>query len=509
MTYSVLHEPVIPVRMADGEITDLGIRDVLIRAHEIADLNAETPLEHFSLLRLLAAFVMEIFHPMTAEERAVLLRSDAFDPARIDAYFQMCEHNGPRFDLFDEYHPFMQSTFDFDLDSGSQKPVSKLSIFLPSGNNHMFMDHRMEDEPEMTPAEAFRSMICTYLFCTAGAQGFPSGVNNTTPVYSWVGGKSLHDILVLNSLSVEECAPVPYGLGAVPWRNEDTVVPKQLTGEMSLLEAYTWQPRRIILICEDSGIVKRVIFRQGKNFKGNPVWKDPCVAYRKNASDEWKQVPPLQGRDLWRDLGWCLSDSAGEKCIPPAVFTQKGIIRELRGTTVPLHQVGLVTNQASFGEWMEDCFFLPSFLAEDDPAAGILRSDLDLIEKMQNTLGISVRNCFKRMPGSSIVKELDLADQTRHYFLEKMRGEIFDFSIPDLQQMYPDLSPERIRDHYRAFDDRLFSALLSAVANLIESSGTTAEKIRAQTEVRRVMIFSFNKYTRERMTENGPGKMEG
>lgn len=79
MAYSVLTEPVIPVLWPDGTSTAVGIREAFLRAHEIRDIQGETPLERYALLRLLIAFAMDMLHPRTSYDRRDLLDEGQFD----------------------------------------------------------------------------------------------------------------------------------------------------------------------------------------------------------------------------------------------------------------------------------------------------------------------------------------------------------------------------------------------------------------------------------------------
>lgn len=202
--YSVMIEPVIPVVFSDGRLSEIGIREVFLQAHKIADLQCQSPLEEYAVFRLLVAIAMDMFRPKRWLDRQELLEAGRFDQETVDAYIADCEKDGPRFDLFDPVHPFMQTAYDPEIDEKAIKPVATLSVSLPSGNNHVFLDHRMESVPVMTPAEAFRAMITLYLFCTPGAQEYPSGVNNTPPVYNRILGESLFSTIILNMVSSKE-----------------------------------------------------------------------------------------------------------------------------------------------------------------------------------------------------------------------------------------------------------------------------------------------------------------
>lgn len=218
MEYSVLKQPVIPVLWPNGDTSAVGIREAFLWAHEIKDIQAETPLERYALLRLMIAFAMDMLHPQNSYERRALLEQGRFSETVFDDYIALCEINGPRFDLFDEEHPFLQSKYDESLDAKAEKPVAAIIHSLPSGNNHIFIDHRNANTHEVSIAKAFQALCASYLFCVSGTAG-PSSVNNTPPLYAVIVGGNLFETIVSNMLSVAEAAPLMYGNGNVPWRS--------------------------------------------------------------------------------------------------------------------------------------------------------------------------------------------------------------------------------------------------------------------------------------------------
>lgn len=78
-------------------------------------------------------------------------------------------------------------------------------------------------------------------------------------------------------LSKSEAGNIPYGICEVPWRNGKQTIPKQAVPAVSLLEGLTLQPRRITLIQDADGLIRRIYFQQGRDFKGNELWQDPHV----------------------------------------------------------------------------------------------------------------------------------------------------------------------------------------------------------------------------------------
>ena len=495
-SYSVMWDPVIPVSFLDGSSDEIGIRETFVRAHEIADLQCDSPLERYALFRLLVAFAIDMIRPERAADRKALLKKGHFDAAVMDDYIAACEQDGPRFDLFDPKHPFMQAAYDPVMDEKAVKPAAKLEVSLPSGNNHIFLDHRPETIPTMDPAEAFRAMISLYVFCTAGAQGYPSGVNNTPPVYSRVIGRSLFETIVLNMVAAREHPTIE--TGSVPWRSNETVVPKQECVSMTLLEALTWQPRRITLMQDEDGRVRSIALQQGKNFRGNELWRDPHIAYRCTPKGEWSSVKPQAGRALWRDIGTLLSDSAHARFRPPLTVSQSGELLDSVSVPLIIQQIGLVTSQASYVSWTEDRLSIPICLLEDDLLASFIREDAEISESAQRTLVQGVNANYSHDKKKSV----DLAEQARSHFLGQMHDILFSFSIPDVCRIRDEIPDDFRSEHIKRFSELTEEALKNTLREVVQASGSTAKDLQKQVETQRAVISWFRKSIREKEEDN-------
>ncbi|MHB9858138.1 type I-E CRISPR-associated protein Cse1/CasA [Streptomyces sp. YIM S03343] len=120
--FDLRDEPWIPVRMTDGAVLCLGLRNVFERAHEIRDLELPVAPAAAGLLRILAAMTARIARvgdtalgdAGLAESvddwllaRRSVLSQGRFDPDAVNAYFDEEVPSG-RFDLFDAERPFLQ-----------------------------------------------------------------------------------------------------------------------------------------------------------------------------------------------------------------------------------------------------------------------------------------------------------------------------------------------------------------------------------------------------------------
>ena len=297
-SFNVLDQAWIPVVRMDGREELLGIRETLYRAHELRELSSASPLEEYGLYRFLGLFLMDALRPESEEDIEDLLELGRFDRETIEAYISLCRGEGVSFDLFDEERPFLQSKHDPAID-GEPKPVIVLDFTRASGNNHTHFDHT-PNAAAISPDKATRLLLATYLFCTAGAQGYPSGVNAAPPYFGVIQGKNLFETLAYTLLPLDSIS-IPFGSPPVLWRRAAPVVPKQEIGKTSWLLGMLFPTRRIHLIPNEEGTISSIYLCQGENFVNKPSWRDPYVTYR-NGKDGFFPMRPSADRAIWRNL---------------------------------------------------------------------------------------------------------------------------------------------------------------------------------------------------------------
>ena len=483
----MLTQPVIPVLLPDGSEKEVGIREALLRAHEWRDIRGDSPLERYALLRLLIAFAMDMQMLKNSDDRSALMEKGRFSPETFDAYISACEAEEPRFDLFDDRHPFLQSAYSRERDENALKPVANLFSCLPTGNNHVFWDHRMEDVHAVTPAQAFRGICATYLFCMAGAQDYPSSVNNTPPMYVVSIGENLFETIVMNMLSERECGNIVYGRGDVPWRNAEEVVPKKAYPTVTMLGALTWMPRRITLQPPKDGYIVQVYLQQGKNFKGNDLWKDPHVPFRKTKDGAYVSVKPELSKAFWRDIGTLIYDPDAVQSIQPLALKCLHHVVELTGQPVQLRAVGLVTNQASVVQWQEDELRIPSALLEDEGCAATLRQDVGKVELAKNMIDRAVRKgLYPR-----------LAEESCSVFLQSMHRILFAEAMDQILHFEEAEDWDNARQEHDAwFDERVIGEMRKTLRKVIDVTGKDAKALMIHEEIKKNAIGGYRKLTK-------------
>ncbi len=494
MNYSVLNEPVIPVIMPDGSEKGLGIRDVFLQAHKIKDIGGRNPLERYAILRLLIAFAMDMLHPETSYDRADLLQSGTFDGEVLDAYIRECEKDGPRFDLFDPEHPFLQSKYDAALDEKARKPAAVIVHALPSGNNHVFIDHRMAGTHVFDIPDIFRALCASYFFCVSGTAG-PSSVNNTPPLTAVITGNNLFEAIVMNMVSVREALPLPYGTGEVAWRKNRKIVPKESVASVSLLEGLTWMPRRILLIPDsESCTVSQVYCQAGLDFKGNDLWNDPHVPRFRKKDNSFGTVKPENGRAVWRDAGTLLYDHDSRYVRQPLVLRCLSNLYDDEDMPdwVPVRTAGLVTNQAAYTGWVEDELSLPASFLCDQGKADIFRDDIMTVETLQNKIYVNVQRYFDKPRNSSTSDEHETASQCQSFFLKEAHDLLFNNAVTEISGSVP------VEDHIAHFAEGLREAIKKTLEQVLYQAGNNTDAFIKQIEAEKWIWIAYQKTMKER-----------
>ena len=202
--FDLREEPWIPVRWANGASGRCGLRELLHRAHEIADLELPVPPAASGLLRILAAMTARIARDTDdvrlddedAEQevttwlgiRASVLAAGRFDPEAVDAYLDE-EVPAGRFDLFDPVRPFLQDprlVAECVDAQGAPNPsgVNKLVFGRPTGvNGAVLFGHFTDGEPVAVPAAEAVWHLIAQLYCGPAGQCTPRRI---TEVRNWL-----------------------------------------------------------------------------------------------------------------------------------------------------------------------------------------------------------------------------------------------------------------------------------------------------------------------------------
>ena len=477
MIYNVLREPWIP--MSDGHKYSLW--DCLEHAHELERVSCASPLETYAVHRFLCAFVMDALQLPNKSARLALLKQGRFDMTVFEAYVGLCGQEGVSFDLFDEKRPFMQAGYHPKYDLVT-KPVAVVASELPSGNNHIFLEHKLADDHCLSAEDAFRSMLSGYVFCTAAAQGYPSSVNNTPCLYLIIHGDNLFETLILGCISQKEAGNLPYGKAA--WRIRTDIIPKTEFAAIDLLQGLTWQPRRVTLLANEDGNIERVYLAQGNSFKGNQLWRDPHVPYRLLKDGAYNPMKPSRGRSLWRDLGGLAVSKENRFGRQPQVIAALPENWPLCKISV----MGLVTDQATLVDTVYEEMLIPSAILNDEDKGDTLHRDLDFVEEVCRLVG---RALGEKFPNS-------FRDDLQNNFLSTVRTFVFGTYFDTLSQCESDESFSALQ---KQVEEQVLQSLKNMFGHLSLRMGFDAKNIILQSDVQKEILNGYYKLRRKRNDE--------
>ena len=502
MNYSVLENPIVSVIKRNGEEVEVSLKDAVLRAHEYADIGGDNPLERYSSLRFLSAFVMDMLEMRTADDRRRVFEAGKFNDAQFNAYVKKCIEEGVSFDLFDKDRPFMQIKATAE-EMKKIKNSACLDLSAAAGNNHAFCQknggvrgYSVEEDVVMTASKSFRAMITRQCFCGASTEG-PSGATGT-PLYVYAIGNDLFETIMLHALSEEEVAPRTYGLGTVSWRSDKQVIysKEKPEKEATLLEVLTWRPRRIQLFADAEGKVRKAVLKKGLNYEGTYI--DPnMVAYKNPKNGVIASVGVDMDIDPWVNIANIV---AGDKNNPQpdALRCMKNVYGEAVPENVALRVCGLdkeAQNYKLYG-WQEQDMILPECLLKDEETAKEFRRDL----RMMALVSLAVSDIV----GKNNVTYLSMLDR-------REKEIAFDLCMTDAKQNVPK------EEHETRVCEAVESAAEEVVENMYRNCGHTVrdmlETKKAVQSLKRRVEKAIEKRkkgeeTNERGRDNGTDKME-
>lgn len=371
--YNLLNEPWLPVRWrGGGSPTEVGLHDVLIRAHEIQELATDNPLETIALNRLLAAMTAAAF-PELADESDWFDRwqEGTLDADRCKTYFA---DYADRFDLLSPTRPFYGHP---DTEAKEPSPVTRLFHAAASGNNAALFSHDLDAEtPPLTLAQTARALVCVQAAALGGGVAKPFNLCHAPLVggaYFWLRGvvdeqPSLFRALLLN------LAPTSEVWGNIDndhpaWETEKPPLPKK-RDVGGIRELFTFQSRRLQVVLNDEQEVTGVRYNQGSKVE-NLLFDDPHLAYLAGKEGLY----PLRfstARALWQgSAAYMMSiEKKGEGGHAPRIFewlADKADDLSLdRRAAFAADVFGLVNDKAKVELWRQERITIyPQILTEE------------------------------------------------------------------------------------------------------------------------------------------------
>ncbi len=510
--FDVLNEEWIPVVMTDGSTKEYGLLDLFENANEIKDITDPSPLVRYGIMRLLIAFVTDVFRPKTVKDMGQLLEARCFDIGKIKKYIADCkvEMGCNCFDLFDKSFPFLQTAYDSLYDK--EKSVANIFNEIPSGNNHTHFLHLPENEHAYCPAVCIRALCAVNVFALAMVQEYPSGINNTPPWFVLIKKENMFESILVNTLCEKqiensEMRKEMY-YPPVAWRDKTKIIPKKVVPLTSYLRGLTWTARRICLIpdaesgtCTFSGkkseiLIRKIWFSQGwnSNDKGSSdsgnKWIDPHVGYtrvNKKNKEEIKSIKPSAEDSAWRDLAGI---AFGDVSKPLTVFqyiNNKQLRKNEGVRKMELELFSLSTDNAKVCEWFNETFSLRFDVIENDEKSREIKLIIQSIEEaaaiLKRKLSVVFVNLFKnKSKGKKNMSErYNLISQAQVNFFSRMREYFFDTFIPALCEVNIENNDWRI-DLHNETSKKLVSTANAVFVKFSQRLGSDSATIVASVE---------------------------
>jgi len=404
--FNLIDEPWIPVRRKDGSFAELGIKEVLLSAKELAGIEDPSPLVVASLYRFLLAVLYRALEGPTDIDQAKALFREGLPADRIDAYLEKLRN---RFWLFDEKHPFGQHP---NIKSDEIEPWTKLAPELNAPTKNVLFDHTDTRSPGViSPKRAARWLLTTSHFSISGGRGYyPSPSPNAMMCIPC--GHDLSDTFLFNL--------VPYTNRNVQkgdqaqWEREPPALPLATPKRIQkgYADLFTWQSRFVQLEMDADGNVRRLLFIAGEGFENPAREPDPMQPSKTNKEYGWLPVQFQGDIATWRDFDSLLPGPEG---LEPKTIQHSLTLVSRRGIAPKSMLVlGLRYEppNANLDFWRQDHFVLPTAIAGDKSIRSDIKHLLEEAESAQTTLWSASRRFARDVVshGNRVPDKNDLKD---------------------------------------------------------------------------------------------------
>lgn len=383
--FSLLEEPWLPVCLADGSVTSLGLLETFERSHEIAALAETEPPSLVAQYRLLLA----IFHRVLTQHQGRWRDADRArwyrDGLPLDAVREYLLSHRDRFWLFHPEHPFMQvaALDEAEATRDKQKPWSQISLASATGNTPVVFDHAYDSAPgEISPAQAICKLLGFLQFTPGGLVKTLRSSDKAGPLANTAAaipvGANLAQTLML-CLHPSSDSRMSDDL---PGWEQDPLTIAQLSGGPVLAtgpnDRYTRRSRAVLLLRQESGNIRSLRFAAGYPLADDENAPDPMASFRSGSTGAVR-ISFTEGRAMWRDLPAIVPGprSEGDKSRSAAVINYAASLHEVDNFDAvyqPILTAGLASDQAKLLRWRLEQFTLPANLLKESECAEYLQT---------------------------------------------------------------------------------------------------------------------------------------
>lgn len=505
--YSLLSEPWLPVRLADGRVVSLGLIEIFQRSTEIVALAETAPpslVAHYRmLLAILHRAITKRFENWKVADRVRWYR----EGLPVDAVVEYLEAWRDRFWLFHPEHPFMQvAALDHaEATRDKTKPWTQISLGSANGNTPVVFDHAVDATPgAIPPAQAINTLLGFLQFTPGGLVKTLRGSDKAGALANTAAvipvGANLAETLIL-------CLHRPSQKGPhadLPsWERQPLTVAK-LSGDpvhaSGPNDRYTRQSRAVLLLAEDDGDVSWLRFAAGYPLADDDNAPDPMASFR-SGSNGPVRISFHEGRAMWRDLPAIVPGprAEGETSRSAAVLHQAATLHEadsFNAVFQPVLIAGMASDQAKLLRWRLEQFRLPANLLADADCAIYLQTLVAEAETLFRDLRwLATRMLAQTLPDPSSVDTrkraqalLSAGPLASVYFAAAERA------LPDMTFLIGEHEFDAAAQRWR---QSLRGGSLAAWQSVMVGLGSTPRALRAEAQFYRRFRGLLNKYVPE------------
>lgn len=332
-SFNLIDRPWVPLRFADGSVSECTLAEVYTEAHEAVGIGGEITTQEFAIIRLLLAILHRaVDGPVELADWTALWQNPTLPAGDVDRYLAV---HRDRFDLLHPLTPFFQVA---DLHSVTDQTAGLEKLIADIPDNIAYFSTRSGSALESVDlAEATRWLIHLQAYDPSGiktgalgdprvkgGKGYPIGTG-------WCGalggilieGATLRETLLLNLMAENSKYALTNADDLPVWERDPQSGSEETPGGRSVhgaLDAYTWQARRVRLVEEHGRITSVLICNGDRATLTNKHEREPMTAWRRSANQEKQLNLPLvylprlhdPARALWRGITALLPSRSGD-----------------------------------------------------------------------------------------------------------------------------------------------------------------------------------------------------
>lgn len=406
--FNLIDEKWIPVRFNDGTRDELGVRDTLLRAKEIASIEDSSPLVVAALHRFLLAVLYRALEGPTDPDQAKAWFKTGWPSEKITAYLADKRH---RFWLFDEKYPFGQiPTFK----PKAWRAWTALAAEHNADTAKVLFDHvDTTASGSIEPAAAVRWLLATQTFAVSAGKSEIAHTGTAPSAGSVIAipvGLNLCDTLLFClvpqnrevmqadiPLWEKEPETMVYLKAATKLLDKKTGKEKDRAverGASGLVDLFTWRTRSILFKELPSGEISELGFASGVGYKESLDY-DSMLGYEireitdKETKNKLKKKFSFQFEEkgFWRDFDSLLPDAArlAPRVIEHAVMLTKIDRKRLPRGVMILGQ-RYFPPRPNIAFWRKEYFALPEAILGNRDIRHDIRAALIEAEKTGDVL---------------------------------------------------------------------------------------------------------------------------